>query len=66
MVTISFLRWPKEFDSVIQPDYEVMIEKFFLKKIKTLLEPMNKEELLDGAAKDRLGIFFEGLGDDNI
>ncbi len=62
MVTISFLRWPKEFDSVIQPDYEVMIEKFFLKKIKTLLEPMNKEELLDGAAKDRLGIFFEGLG----
>ena len=64
MVTISFLRWPKEFDSVIQPDYEVMIEKFFLKKIKTLLEPMNKEELLDGAAKERLSIFFEGLEND--
>ena len=59
--TISFLRWPKEFDKVVQIDYETMIEKFFLKKIKTLLKPMDKEELIDGMAKERLGIFFEGI-----
>jgi len=59
--TISFLRWPKEFDKVVQIDYETMIDKFFLKKIKTLLKPMDKEELIDGMAKERLGIFFEGI-----
>jgi DNA polymerase I len=62
--TITFLRWPKEFDNVVQIDYEKMVEKFFLKKVRqVLLEPMDKVELIDGVAKERLNIFFEGVGE---
>lgn len=43
---ISFKKWIPEFDKVIQVCYNTHIEKFFIKKIKTLLKPINKECLL--------------------
>jgi DNA polymerase elongation subunit (family B) len=44
-------RWPKEFDKYLTIDYDMMINKFFLKKIGFLLEPMDKMYLLSGAAQ---------------
>lgn len=38
--------WPVEFNNKFVIDYETMIDKFFIKKIGFLLEPMNKNELL--------------------
>jgi len=56
---ITFQRWPKEFDKDIEIDYEKMIEKFFLKKIGFLLEPMNKSSLLDTrVSNNMLDSFF--------
>ena len=43
---ISFVRWPKEFSKYLTIDHEKMVEKFFLKKIGFLLDPMNKMHLL--------------------
>lgn len=57
--TITFLRWPKEFNKVIEIDYDTMIEKFFVKKIESFLEPMNKTELLYEDKEEQLGLFFE-------
>jgi DNA polymerase elongation subunit (family B) len=55
---ISFLRWPHEFDKVVQIDYDKMLDKYFLSKIEILLEPMNKKELLSGSAGEGLNLFF--------
>ena len=57
--TISFIRWPKEFNKLIEVDKSIMIEKFFIKKIRSLLEPINKEELLANKSADNsLNAFF--------
>jgi DNA polymerase elongation subunit (family B) len=45
--TITFNEWPKEFDSIIQYDPDTMIDKFFVKKIRLLLEPIRKEAIID-------------------
>lgn len=55
--TISFYEWPSEFEGVIQLDSEKMIEKFFIKKIKFLLNPMGKEDIIDGN-KNAVKLFF--------
>ena len=58
MESISFLRWPSEFDKVVQIDIEKMITKTLLNKLSILLEPMNKVDLLNGKAKETLNLFF--------
>jgi len=60
METITFHRWPAQFDLVVQVDYDTMIEKFFVKKIKILLEPMGRVDLLEGETKQALMTFFGG------
>jgi len=56
---ITFGRWPSEFDDIISPDYDIMIEKFFLNKIGFLLEPMNKLHLLENKSVQKsLNLFF--------
>lgn len=58
--TITFLRWPKEFDLHLVVDYDMMIEKFFINKISFLLEPMGKTDLLvRGETENALNNFFE-------
>lgn len=45
---VSYISWPDEFEeNGIFPDYEKMIDKFLINKIKILLEPMNKEAILE-------------------
>jgi len=56
--SITFNNWPKEFEKVVSFDTNKMIEKFFLKKINTLLEPMNKEKLLRENTKKKINLFF--------
>ena len=56
--TITFHIWPKEFDDVLQFDKEMMVSKFFINKIKTLLEPMKKEYLISGDIKKTIDLFF--------
>ena len=56
--TISFIRWPKEFNDYLQIDYDKMIENFFLNKINTLLKPMNREDLLQSLNNKGLQLFF--------
>jgi len=56
--TISFIRWPKEFNDYLQIDYDKMIENFFLNKINTLLKPMNRENLLQSLNNKGLQLFF--------
>lgn len=55
--TITFHEWPKEFDNIIQLDKETMIDKFFVKKARFLLNPINKEAIIDGNM-DAVGAFF--------
>lgn len=45
--TITFHEWPREFDKVVQFDSETMIDKFFVKKVRLLLDPLNKEHIID-------------------
>ena len=45
--TITFHQWPTEFDELVQFDAEQMIDKFFMKKVRLLLEPINKESIID-------------------
>jgi DNA polymerase elongation subunit (family B) len=45
--TITFHEWPSEFDKVVQFDSEMMIDKFFVKKVRLLLDPLNKEHIID-------------------
>ena len=56
--TISFIRWPKEFNDCLQINYDKMIENFFLNKINTLLKPMNREDLLQSLNNKGLQLFF--------
>jgi DNA polymerase elongation subunit (family B) len=60
METVTFHRWPKEFNEAIEIDYDKMIDKFFVKKIKFLLEPMGKVDLLEGEMKQTISAFFGG------
>jgi len=54
---ISYIRWPKEFEKLnIFPDYEKQINKFFIKKIQILLEPMNRESIL--TQNENFNLFF--------
>ena len=59
---ITFNRWPVEFNKFMNVDYDIMIEKFFLKKIGFLLNPMGKENLLlvNGATQKTLDVIFGG------
>ena len=57
METISFIHWPDEFDNIIQIDYNRMVEKYFIEKIRTLLGPMNKVGLLNNDATS-IGMFW--------
>lgn len=46
--TVAYYQWPKEFlDKGIVIDYNKQLEKFFLGKIRYLLEPQNRERILD-------------------
>jgi DNA polymerase elongation subunit (family B) len=56
METISFLRWPREFSKVVNVDMEKMVDKFFVKKVKILLEPMNRLDMLN--SNKSLDLFF--------
>ena len=57
--TITFYRWPSEFDKVLQVDYETMIEKFFLKKIGFLLDSMGKKHFLEiSKTENAMNTFF--------
>lgn len=55
--TISFYQWPSEFDTIIQLDSDKMIEKFFIKKVRMLLEPAGREDILFGN-KSAVKAFF--------
>lgn len=56
--SITFIKWPKEFDNIVQIDYNLMVNKFFINKIEFLLEPMNKANLLDKRVEDSIDYFF--------
>lgn len=56
--SVSFTEWPKEFDKILQIDYEKMISNFFISKIKMLLDPMNKSSILSGDTKSSVSLFF--------
>jgi DNA polymerase elongation subunit (family B) len=60
METMAFHRWPEQFNEAVQIDYDIMIEKFFVKKIKALLEPMGRVDLLEGEMKKAISAFFGG------
>lgn len=45
--TITFYEWPEEFDSILDFDKEKMIDKFFVKKVRFLLNPIVKEHIID-------------------
>jgi DNA polymerase elongation subunit (family B) len=45
--TITFHEWPSEFNDIVQFDSHQMIDKFFIKKVRLLLEPINKESIID-------------------
>lgn len=55
---ITFQKWPEEFNKFgIQPDYDKMIDKYLTKKVDYLLEPMNKQHILDSKGEN-LNLFF--------
>jgi DNA polymerase elongation subunit (family B) len=54
---VTFQEWPIEFDDVLQYDHESMIDKFFINKIRTLLEPLEKEHIIDND-DSKLKVFF--------
>lgn len=56
--SVSFIRWPKEFDDAVQIDYQKHIEKFYTDKILMLLEPMQKTDLLRQNSAG-LDLFFQ-------
>jgi len=56
--SLAFLRWPTEFDKVLQVDYQKQIEKTFLNKCEMLLEVLDKVDLLSSKQKESLGLFF--------
>jgi hypothetical protein len=47
ITVVSYYDWPKEFtENGLQLDYGKQIEKFFVGKVKFLLEPQNREKIL--------------------
>lgn len=56
--SLAFLRWPTEFDKVLQVDYTRQIQKTFLNKCEMLLEVLDKVDLLSSKQKESLGLFF--------
>ena len=60
MDTISFKRWPKEFNNFLQVDYDLMIKKFFIKKINYILDVMGKKSLLNKSEINKnINFFFK-------
>jgi DNA polymerase elongation subunit (family B) len=55
---LTYDRWPRDVDMELQVDYDKMIEKFFLKKISFLLEPMGKLDLLSADKESAVDSFF--------
>lgn len=56
--SISYYKWPKEFNKFgIVPDYDKMIDKFFMNKVRYLLSPMGKEEIVSKKGEN-LNLFF--------
>ncbi|MFW6129582.1 MAG: DNA polymerase domain-containing protein, partial [Atribacterota bacterium] len=43
--TVSFIKWPEEFNAILEVDYKKMIEKYFTNKIDMLLSPIGKQDL---------------------
>jgi DNA polymerase elongation subunit (family B) len=53
---IGFIRWPEEFvEAGVMIDYDLMIDKYYLKKIEHLLDPIGKGHLIYGGD---IGGFF--------
>jgi hypothetical protein len=44
--TVTFHVWPEKFDEIVTFDSETMIEKFFIKKVRLLLEPLEKDNII--------------------
>jgi hypothetical protein len=45
---ISYYRWPEEFEKIgIFVDHKLMIDKYFLAKAHILLDPINRQKVLD-------------------
>jgi hypothetical protein len=45
---MAFNNWPQEFtDAGIIWDTDTMVEKFFSRKVRYLLEPMNRQHILE-------------------
>ena len=60
MDTITFTKWPKEFNDLLIIDYDKMIDNFFMKKIGFLLKPMNKYHLLElSKSSSGMDCFFD-------
>jgi len=54
---VSYYRWPEEFaNSGILVDYQTMIDKYFLAKAGILLDPINRQKILDD--KSTMDMFF--------
>jgi len=59
MNSICYVEWPKEFEeNGIIPDRNIMIEKYFTRKIEMLLEPLNKTYILDLHKQLAFNTFF--------
>jgi len=54
--TITFHTWPEEFNVLLQYDVETMIDKFFIKKIKFLLDPIGKSHIIED--NNKISLFF--------
>ncbi len=55
---ITYFEWPKEFKEYgIIPDVELQVEKYFLGKMRILLDPINKLSLLDSSNNSESDFF---------
>ena len=49
IMSCTYYEWPKEFKQMgIEVDYDIMIQKYFTNKALILLEPINREKLIEG------------------
>lgn len=54
---LTYYKWPKEFDNCgILVDYDTMVDKYFIKKAHILLDPINREKVLED--KSTMDLFF--------
>ena len=54
---VSYYRWPEEFkNNNITVDYQTMIDKYFIAKAHILLDPINRQRVLDD--KTTMDMFF--------